>query len=343
MEIIKQVTGIDVSMDTLACCTGTINTEQQLDLGPVQTYNNNTTGIKKLYRAAQSQKLPGVSQYFLMEATGVYYEALAYFLKSKGAHIIVVLPNKAKHFAKTLAQKSKTDSIDAKMLTQMGLEKVLQEWEPPSEQMKALKQLTREHQQIMALLTQAKCRTHAKQKAFQPHSSSLKRLKQEIKFYQRQLEDIEAEILTLLKQDHENWNKVQNIQQVKGLSYMTIAKILAETDGFALIRNGKQLASYAGLDVVLRQSGKYSGKTTLSKRGNKYLRMSVYMPALSAMRSNRQMKAYYERILDKGKPKKVGIMAIARKMLLLVYYLWVNDTKYDPDYHPALQANLACF
>jgi len=168
-------------------------------------------------------------------------------------------------------------------------------------------------------------------------------LKQEIKFYQRQLEDIEAEILTLLKQDHENWNKVQNIQQVKGLSYMTIAKILAETDGFALIRNGKQLASYAGLDVVLRQSGKYSGKTTLSKRGNKYLRMSVYMPALSAMRSNRQMKAYYERILDKGKPKKVGIMAIARKMLLLVYYLWVNDTKYDPDYHPALQANLACF
>jgi len=343
MEIIKQVTGIDVSMDTLACCTGTINTEQQLDLGPVQTYNNNTTGIKKLYRAAQSQKLPGVSQYFLMEATGVYYEALAYFLKSKGAHIIVVLPNKPKHFAKTLAQKSKTDSIDAKMLTQMGLEKVLQEWEPPSEQMKALKQLTREHQQIMALLTQAKCRTHAKQKAFQPHSSSLKRLKQEIKFYQRQLEDIEAEILTLLKQDHENWNKVQNIQQVKGLSYMTIAKILAETDGFALIRNGKQLASYAGLDVVLRQSGKYSGKTTLSKRGNKYLRMSVYMPALSAMRSNRQMKAYYERILDKGKPKKVGIMAIARKMLLLVYYLWVNDTKYDPDYHPALQANLACF
>ena len=341
MEIIKQVTGIDVSMDTLDCALDTIDTHQQVEIGKVHGYKNTITGFKQLYQYARKHKLPGVQQYFVMEATGVYYEQLAYFLKSKGAPVIVVLPNKAKHFAKTLEQKSKTDSIDAKMLTQMGLEKVLKEWEPPSESMKVLKQLTREHQQIMALLTQAKCRTHAKQKAFQPHSSSLKRLKQEIKLYQRQLQDIEAEILTLLKQDNENWDKIQNIQQVKGLSYMTIAKILAETDGFALIRNGKQLASYAGLDVVLRESGKHKGKTTISKKGNKYLRMSVYMPALSAIRSNGQMKAYYERMLDKGKPKKVGITAIARKMLLLVYYLWVNETNYDPNYHPAKTANFA--
>lgn len=337
MEIIKQVFGIDVSMDTLDCGIGTIDTQQQIEIGNTHGYRNTNTGFKQLYQNAHKHKLPGIPQYFVMEATGVYYEALAYFLKSKGAHVIVVLPNKAKHFAKTLEQKSKTDSIDARMLTQMGLEKVLQEWEPPSEVMKVLKQLTREHQQIMSLLTQAKCRTHAKQKAFQPAPTSLKRLKQEIKFYQRQRQNIEAEIMALLKQDIQSWDKIQNIQQVKGLSYMTIAKILAETDGFALIRNAKQLASYAGLDVVLKESGKYKGMTKLSKRGNKYLRMSVYMPALSAIRSNRQMKKYYERMLKRGKSKKAGISAIARKMLLIVYYLWVNNTKYDPDYHPALQ------
>ena len=63
-------------------------------------FTNNIQGIRQFYKFALSQQIDGVTQYFLMEATGVYYEALAYFLKSQGAHVIVVLPNKAKHFAK---------------------------------------------------------------------------------------------------------------------------------------------------------------------------------------------------------------------------------------------------
>ncbi|MBE9541089.1 MAG: IS110 family transposase [Proteobacteria bacterium] len=332
MEIIKQVIGIDISKDSFVCREGTIKTDQQTKISSYREFNNTKASIRKFYKYAQDQKIKGVTQYFLMEATGVYYEALAYFLKSKGAHVIVVLPNKAKFFARTLSIKSKTDPIDAGILTQMGLEKVLNEWEPPSKLMKALKQLTREHLSLQERKTDAKNRIHAKTHSFQPGKDTIRRIKLEIKFYQRLIEEIEINIRTLLKSDIQMWSKIQNIQGVKGLGLMTIAKVLAETDAFALIQNGKQLTSYAGYDVVLKESGKYRGKTKISKKGNRHLRMSVYMPAISAIRSNPKMKTYYNRMLEKGKPKKVGIVAVARKLLLLIYYLWINETEYDPAY-----------
>lgn len=138
----------------------------------------------------------------------------------------------------------------------------------------------------------------------------------------------------LLKKDQKTWEKIDNILTVNGIGFMTIAKVLAETNAFALIRNGKQLTSYAGLDVVLKESGKHRGKTIISKKGNHHLRMSVYMPAISAIKSNPLMKTYYNRMLDNGKPKKAGVVAVARKLLLLIYYLWVNNTPYNPHYSP---------
>jgi len=332
MEIIKQVIGIDISMDTFVCKVGIIKTDQQTEIGGHQVFKNTTQGIRQFYKFAKAQQIKGVTQYFLMEATGVYYEALAYFLKSKGAHVIVVLPNKAKHFGKTLTIKSKTDPIDAHMLTQMGLEKRLNEWEPPSELMKALKLLTREHLSLKELRTDAMNRIHAKTHSFKPGKDTVRRLRREIKLYETLIKEVEVSIRSLLKQDAQVWSKIQNIQRVDGVGLMTIAKVLAETNAFALIRNGKQLTSYAGLDVVLKQSGKYKGKTKISRKGNKHLRMSVFMPALSAIKSNPRMKTYYDRMLERGKPKKTAVIAVARKLLLLIYFLWVNETEYDPAY-----------
>jgi len=332
MEIIKQVIGIDISMDTFVCRVGIIKTDQQTEISSHEVYENNNQGIRQFYKYSQEQQIGGITQYFLMEATGVYYEALAYFLKSRGAYVIVVLPNKAKYFAKTLTIKSKTDPIDARMLTQMGLEKRLNEWEPPSELMKTLKQLTREHLSLKELRTDAMNRIHAKTHSFKPGKDTVRRLRREIKLYETLIKEIETSIRSLLKSDTQIWGKVQNILTVNGIGLMTIAKVLAETNAFALIKNGKQLTSYAGLDIVLKESGKYKGKTKISRKGNRHLRMSVFMPALSAIKSNHKMKNYYDRMLARGKPKKTGVIAVARKLLLLIYFLWINDTKYDPAY-----------
>jgi len=332
METIKQVFGIDISMDSFVFRNGIIQSDQEIEISSHKEFENNLQGIKQFYKYARQKKLKGVTQYFLMEATGVYYEALAYFLKSKGAHVIVVLPNKAKYFGKTLEIKSKTDALDAYILTQMGLEKRLSEWEPPSELMKELKLLTREHFSLMNLKTEAKNRIHAKNHSFKPGKDTVRRLKREIKFYENLIKEVESSIRNLLQSDQQMWKKIQNILTVNGVGVMTIAKVLAETNSFALIRNGKQLASYAGLDVVFKESGKYQGKTKISKKGNQHLRQSVYMPAISAIKTNPKMKTYYDRMLEKGKPKKSGIIAVARKLLLLIYFLWKNNVEYDPNY-----------
>jgi len=332
MTPIKQVLGIDMSMDSFVVRVGTITPDQRTQIGPHKNFKNHTSGIKQFYKFALSQQIDGVPQYFLMEATGVYYETLAYYLKSQGARVIVVLPNKAKHFAKTLTIKSKTDPIDAHMLTQMGLEKRLAQWEPPSELMKELKLLTREHQALKELKTDAKNRIHAKAHSFKPGKDTIKRLTAQVRLYDRQLKEIESNIQDLLKSCPETWAKIENILTVNSIGLMTIAKVLAETNAFALIRNGKQLTSYAGLDVVLKESGKQRGKTVISKKGNHHLRQAVYMPAISAIKSNKQMKTYYDRMLERGKPKKAGVVAVARKLLLLIYYLWTNETQYDPAY-----------
>lgn len=332
MELIKQVFGIDVSMDSFVSKVGTIATDQQTEIRTLRDFKNNTQGIKQFYKFALSKQIDGVPQYFLMEATGVYYEALAYFLKSQGAHVIVVLPNKAKHFAKTLTIKSKTDPIDAHMLTQMGLEKRLNEWQPPSELMKELKLLTREHLALKELRTDAKNRIHAKTHSFKPGKDTVRRLRREIKLYETLIKEVELSIRSLLQSDTLMWVKIQNILRVNGVGLMTVARVLAETNAFSLIRNGKQLTSYAGLDVVFNESGKHQGKTRISRKGNSHLRQSVYMPAISAIKSNPNLKSYYERMLEKGKPKKVGVIAVARKLLLLIYFLWTNETEYDPNY-----------
>jgi len=319
-------------MESFVCRVGIITTDQQTKISNHKVITNNIQGFRQFYKFAESQQIQGVTQYFLMEATGVYYEELAYFLKSKGAHVIVVLPNKAKYFAKTLSMKSKTDPIDARMLTQMGLEKRLCEWEPPSELMKELKLLTREHLALKELRTDAKNRIHAKTHSFKPGKDTIKRLKQQIKLYEVLIKEVELSIRSLLKSDALMWVKIQNILRVNGVGLMTVAKVLAETNAFALIRNGKQLTSYAGLDVVFNDSGKHRGKTRISRKGNSHLRQSVYMPAISAIKSNPKLKTYYDRMLEKGKPKKVGVIAVARKLLLLIYFLWTNETQYDPAY-----------
>jgi len=332
MEIIKQVFGIDISMDSFVFRNGIIKSDQDTEISTHKEFKNILQGFRQFYKYSQKHKLKGVPQYFLMEATGVYYEALAYFLKSKGAHVIVILPNKAKYFGKTLEIKSKTDALDAYILTQMGLEKRLAEWEPPSELMKELKLLTREHFSLMNLKTDAKNRIHAKTHSFKPGKDTVRRLRREIKFYENLIKEVDSGIRTLLQRDIQIWNKIKNIIKVNGVGLMTVAKVLAETNAFALIRNGKQLTSYAGLDIVFKESGKYQGKTKISKKGNQHLRQSVYMPAISAIKTNPKMKTYYNRMLNKGKPKKSGIIAVARKLLLLIYFLWINDVEYDPTY-----------
>jgi hypothetical protein len=125
--------------------------------------------------------------------------------------------------------------------------------------------------------------------------------------------------------------KVKRIATVKGIGEPTIVCIIAETQGFHLIENRKQLVSYSGLDVKARQSGNDDPRHVISKKGNAHIRAALYMPALTAVRHNPQIKNAYGRICQKHPNEKmIGITAAMRRLLLLIYTLWKNGEVYDP-------------
>ena len=131
-------------------------------------------------------------------------------------------------------------------------------------------------------------------------------------------------------EDKELLARVKRIATARGLGVTTIMCVIAETEGFHLIENRKQLTSYAGLDVKARQSGKEDPKHRISKEGNAHIRAALYMPALVAVRHNRQIREAYGRICQKHpKEKMIGVAAAMRRLLMLIYTLWKNGEEYD--------------
>ena len=337
MEYLKLVVGLDVAKDSFVACIGTLDSDLKHYIGKSKDFPNNLIGFKKLLswirKLSQNLKISLDSQFqFVMEATGVYYENLAYFLCEENKFVSVLLPNKIKHFAKTLDNKSKTDSLDAANITQFGLERNLRPWNIPNPNFRKLKELAREYQNIKQATTAIKNQLHAKEYSHSPVIETVKRLKEQLKLYNKQLKQIKTQIEKLINQDDDLNSKIKNIQSIKGVGLMTVVSIVAETNGFELIRNAKQLTSYAGLDIVHRQSGKIEGKTKISKKGNKFIRKAFYMPTLCACRCNEKLKAVYIKLCIRKNNKKIGIIAVARKLLVLIYTLWKNNTTYVPNY-----------
>lgn len=336
MDIVKEVVGIDISKDSFEARFGKLLINQEQQITKAVNFENNQKGFKELIAFAKKNRTSkDIPLYFAMEATGIYYENLAYFLSEKDLKVIVILPNKTKNYSKTLDIKSKTDKLDAMMITKFALERQMQLWQLPSPLTKALKSLSREYNSIKLMAAQVKNQLHAKEYSYEPLKESLKRGQATLAVFNKQLKEIEKQIKELVKNDSDLNDKINKIDKIEGVGFMTVISIIAETNGFALIKNAKQLTSYAGLDVVYNESGLKKHKTTISKKGNSHLRKAVYMPALSAARCNPKLKQFYIRLLTKTNFKKVALVAVARKLLILIYTIFKNNVDYVPNYNPA--------
>jgi len=210
----------------------------------------------------------------------------------------VVLPNKISNYARTLEVKTVTDKTAAGAIARFGLERNLEAWEPPTEVFMKIKQLTREKEQIVDERTVVKNQLHAENSGAFPNKNSLKRLNSRLKLLNKQEGEIKSEIRQLVKEDQKAKEAISNMTSIPGVGELTAAIVLAETHGFELIRNKRQLTSYAGLDVKEKQSGtSVKGKPKISKQGNSYLRKAVHLPALTAVKHCGQYRDTYARLV----------------------------------------------
>lgn len=329
----KYSVGVDISKENFHACFS-IRENELIKILRSGTFSNTSAGFKKLDGwLKECLKKWGESPLkIVMEATGVYYENCAFWLNAKGYQLSVVLPNKAKKYLEAFASKSKNDKADAKGLSRLGLEVVLENWEPMSGYFYKLRSITRHHQALQEQKTTLINQLEANKYCAHPNKMIERSFNKILSSINKQLEITQKAIEDLIEQNEEVARKIKKIATIKGLATLSIATVIAETNGFVLFKSISQLVSYCGYDVVENQSGKRVGKTKISKKGNARVRRILHMPAFTAVTHEPSIKTFYNRLVSRHGMKMKGYVAVQKKLLILIYTLWKKDEIFDKNH-----------
>jgi len=330
----RQCVGIDIANDDFQVSLGSRSSDGRLVFTPVKKFANVKQGFNRLTRWVAAEMDKDVPVVFLMEATGVYHEELAHHLHRIGKQVIVVLPNKFKHYKGSLNAKSKTDAIDARLLARFGVEREHEPWQPGDPIYKQMRDLSRYRVQLHEQRTAINNILHSKEHSHEVSARITRSNKKIIALLDREIHMLDQQMEQLVGSDQQVSKKIKDLCTIPGCGLITAAAIVAETGGFKEFTSTKQLTSYAGYDIVHNESGSsVKGRTRISKKGNRYIRHHMYMPAMSASRCVSEYKALRERIKDRSKIGMKAQVAIQRKMLILMYTLWKTDASYEKDHY----------
>ncbi len=303
--------GIDVAKASL-----------DLHLLPVgQSYElpNDTAGHRQLVKL-----LPDPATCLIvLEATGGFERLLVAHLLDAGYRVAVINPKRARDFARALGLAAKTDRIDAKVLALYA-----QKIEPTPvaktpEKQAEIQQLVARRRQLIDLRTQESNRlelTTAK--------LARKSIQAILKTLQRQIHSIEAALEELVQSDDDWRRKGQLLQSVQGLGGVSATTLVAEVPELGKL-NRQQISSLIGLAPFNRDSGIHRGKRSIGG-GRKSVRSVLYMAALSAKKHNPVIKAFAQRLIQRGKPFQVVITACMRKLLVIANAILKSQQPWSP-------------
>lgn len=309
--MIKDTIGVDISKDSLDA--------HRLSDADSQHFPNDKKGFRALIKWVGQSPVARV----VFEPTGPYHKAFERALGQAGLPLVKVNPRQARRFAEATGKLAKTDKLDAKLLARMG---AVLEIAPRPICGAALAELKELQGARDALI---KDRTAAKNRAKALTLPLLKKLiVQRLDQTERQIAALEAEILARIEADAELAPRFGILTSIPGLSKITAFALLIEMPELGALEAG-QAAALAGLAPIARQSGRWTGKAFI-KGGRANVRCALYMPALVATRFNPDMKAKYTQMIDAGKPAKVAITAVMRKMLVLANALLKAQRLWTP-------------
>lgn len=337
--ILKYSVSADISGQDFKACIVTIDNQQRIKVKARRKFDNSLSGFKA-YKVwcEKNHKDKTVPMHFCMEATGVYHEELAHFLHAEGYRVSILLANNSKKYLESLGQKTKNDKIDAQGLAQMGAERSLKKWDPPVKFYATLRSLTRYYQSLQESKTAENNRLHALKVAKHSANYVVKQTEKQLKGLKDLIKKAKEEICKHLDKNAEVRKKVNQVCEIKGVSELTVATVIAETYGFELMENAKQLTSYAGYDVIENQSGKRQGKTKISKKGNSRIRRALHLPSFNVKKYEPVFSNLFDRTFDKHKIKMKSYVAIQRKLLTTIYALWKNDEAFDSEYYKKMES-----
>ena len=294
-------------------------------------FNNDLAGFKALEKA-----LPEGS-HMVMEASGPYYLMLACFLCEKRIAVSVINPLVIRRFCQMRMSRAKTDKKDAVMIAEYGKTEKPGLWKAPEQHVITL-------QQMEAVLSNLIKERTALSNQIESFTSSgmldkmlWKILTKELRHKEELIAQLNKEMEALSTRHYAEM--LEDIQSIPGMGKKTAMALIVLSGGFERFDDYRKLSSYIGICPRIFESGKsIKGKARICKMGMSRIRAMLYICAWSAKRCNKACKDLYERLVAKGKAKKLALVAVANKLLKQAFAIATQKTKYNENY-----STIICF
>ena len=293
-----------------------------------QSFENNAKGHRAISRLVRDCAKDEIQ--VCVEATGSYSLDLCFHLQGCGFRVMVPNPRAVANFAKAMMSRSKTDPMDAEVLREFAERMPFVEWLPPSQGALELRAASRRLDSLSNMLTREKNRLHAARATKTTISIVCDDLKSSIKHFEGRIERLIKKIDPFIETQPSLHAHYRRLQTVRGIAARSAIRLLGEGATMPADMSPRQCVAHAGLDPRQHQSGSSIDRPArISKRGNRYLRCALYMPAVVASQHDPVIKAFYERLLEKGKTPLQALVAIMRKLLHGIIGMFKSGTDFD--------------
>ena len=312
----KEIYGIDISKDVFDVYS--------LSSGHFQLKNSDK-GFRSLLRQLPKDAL------VVMEATGYYHYRLAQYLHSQGIAVSVVNPLSVKRFIQMRLAKVKTDKSDARAICEYGTQNEVPLYSALTEVQAECLQLFRLLDIYVKQSTATKNKIKGEEALGRPSGFVYRSLKRNLRHLTKEIDELESRLLELVRSEQQE--QLTLLKGIPGLGTKTALFLIVVTDGFNRFESARQLCSYVGITPTIRESGSsVRGRSRISKIGNKKLRKLLFLCAFSASRHNKACKELYDRIVAKGKSRKLALIAVANKLLKQAFAIAKSGLPYDENY-----------
>lgn len=303
--------GIDISKPTLDAF--------RLSTGEHRQFPNDKSGCSALIRWVGKAPVR-----IVFEPTGPYHRLLEQALIKAGLAFVKINPRYARRFAEATGKLAKTDRSDAALLARMGAVLDLKARPARPESHHDLRELSVARQALIKDRIAARNREQVAQNAI-----LRRQLKARLCQIEKQIGEIEKAMAAIVATDETLTRRREILASIPGIGPITAMTILVEMPELGEM-DGKQAASLAGLAPITRESGSWKGRSRI-QGGRAFLRCGLYMPALVALRINPDLRRKYQALKEAGKPSKVAIAAIMRKLIVLANALIRDNRSWSPN------------
>lgn len=324
--------GIDIAKATLQAALW--HDGQPLDLG---AFPNDLAGFDALAEQLQphAARLAAEGVHLVVEPTGGYQDALVGYALAQGWRVSLPNPKLVREWANGLGRRAKTDKEDARLLARFAAERNPPPHQPLRDEISALDSLLKRRDDLQSMIRQERNRLEALRLRRGQSPEAVRSVERAIEFLESELAAVEQALTSQLAAHPDLQAAQRRLLTLPGIGPKTVLPLLvflarwdALTDGLG---DAKGLTAYAGLDPQPYESGtSVHRRPTISRMGDRRMRHKLYMAALGGIHGHNPLRAFYLRLVGRGKRKRLALVAAARKLLVWALAIWRAQTVFDP-------------